>query len=186
VIGVVARAAAVLALVTSSTAAIAQDARVVQASLTAPASRTPAKEIALLDATGKILRLSDYRGRVVLLDFWATSCGGCVQEIPMFIEVAKAYKRRGLEAIGVSEDILYEDLKDANEAWLRVTPFARDRKMPYPVVMGDSRVTADYDVKALPLTLLIDKKGRIAARYIGVVEQKNLETNVKALLTEPR
>jgi len=87
---------------------------------------------------------------------------------------------------GFSEDILYEDLKDADEAWLRVTPFARDRKMPYPVVMGDRRVTADHDVKALPLTFLIDKKGRIAARYIGVVERKNLETNVEALLAEPR
>ena len=92
----------------------------------------------------------------------------------MFIEVANAYKGRGFEAIGVSEDIVYEDLKNADEAWQRVTPFARERKIPYPIVMGDSLVTADYDIKALPLTCLIDNEGRVAATYLGVVERSNL------------
>jgi peroxiredoxin len=178
--------AGLLALIMSSTSSVAQEAKSVRADLKAPASRTPAPGFALQDAPGKILRLSEYRGRVVLLDFWATSCGGCVQEIPMFIEVTKAYKRRGLEAIGVSEDIAYADLKDADEAWRRVTPFVRERKIPYPIVMGDSRVTADYDIKALPLTYLIDKKGRVAATYLGVVERANLESNIKALVAETR
>ena len=178
--------AAVLALIMSSTSGVAQEAKSVRADLKTPASRTLAPNFALQRASGKILRLSEYRGRVVLLDFWATSCGGCVQEIPMFIEVANAYKGRGFEAIGVSEDIVYEDLKNADEAWQRVTPFARERKIPYPIVMGDSRVTADYDIKALPLTYLIDNKGRVAATYLGVVERSNLETNVKALLAEAR
>jgi len=104
----------------------------------------------------------------------------------MFIEVASAYKPRGLQAIGVSEDIVYENLKNADEAWRRVTPFVREWKVPYPIVMGDSRVTADYDIKALPLTYLIDRKGRIAATYPGVVERTSLETNIKALLAEAR
>ena len=178
--------AAILALIMSSTSSVAQEAKSVRADLKGPASRTLAPNFALHDAPGKIMRLSDYRGQVVLLDFWATACGGCVQEIPMFIEVASAYKPRGLQAIGVSEDIVYENLKNADEAWRRVTPFVREWKVPYPIVMGDSRVTADYDIKALPLTYLIDRKGRIAATYPGVVERTSLETNIKALLAEAR
>jgi len=143
-----------------------------------------APDFALQDGTGKVLRLSEYRGRVVLLDFWATKCGGCVQEIPMFVEVAHDYEGRGFEAIGVSEDIVYENLKNADEAWQLVKPFVLERKVPYLIVMGDSRVTADYDIKALPLTHLIDKKGRVAATYVGVVERNNLETNLEALLAE--
>ena len=104
----------------------------------------------------------------------------------MLIEVEKAYERRGLSTIGVSEDIAYAGLKNADEAWDRVRPFVRDRQVPYPVVMGDSRVTATYDIKALPLTYLVDAKGRVAATYGGVVERANLEANIKALLAESR
>ena len=63
----------------------------------------------------------------------------------MLIEVAKTYEDRGLATIGVSEDIVYADLKNADEAWDRVRPFVRDRQVPYLVVMGDGRVTADYE-----------------------------------------
>ena len=104
----------------------------------------------------------------------------------MFVEVANAYQRRGLAAIGVAEDILYENLANADEAWKKVTPFARERKIPYPIVMGDSQVTTAYNITALPLTYLIDKSGRVAATYLGVVERNNLEANVKALLAEAR
>lgn len=178
--------AVVLILALSGTMSRAQEAKTVQAQLKPAATRTLAPDFALEDGTGKIVRLSDYRGRVVLLDFWATECGGCVQEIPMFIEVANAYKRRGLEAIGVSEDIVYSDLKGPEEAWKLVKPFALERKIPYPIVMGDSRVTAAYEIKALPLTQLVDKQGRVAATYLGVVERKNLESNINALIAEAR
>ena len=104
----------------------------------------------------------------------------------MLIEVANAYESRGLATIGVSEDIAYADLKNADEAWDRVRPFVRARQVPYTVLMGDSRVTADYGIKALPLTYLVDAKGRVAATYSGVVERGNLEANIKALLAEPR
>jgi len=173
-----------LGLLLSGTSGFAQEAKGVQAVLTAPRDRPLAPEFALKDTTGKVVRFSEYRGRVVLLDFWATTCGGCIQEIPMFIEVSKAYKGRGLATIGVSEDIAYADLKNADEAWDRVRPFVRDRQVPYLVVMGDSRVTADYDIKALPLTYLVDANGRVAATYSGVVERGNLEANIKALLAE--
>ena len=177
---------ALLAFLGWSTLGLAQATPSVQADLKAPSARTLAPDFALKDTTGKVVRLSEYRGRVVLLDFWATTCAGCIQEIPMFIEVAKTYEDRGLATIGVSEDIAYADLKNADEAWDRVRPFVRDRQVPYTVLMGDSRVTADYAIKALPLTYLVDAKGRVAATYSGVVARGNLEANIRALLAEPR
>ncbi len=168
------------------TSGVAQEPKTAPRSVKAPANRTQAPDFALQDGTGKVVRLSEYRGRVVLLDFWATKCGGCVQEIPMFAEVANAYRARGLEAIGVSEDIVYENLSNAGEAWQLVRPFVRERRVPYLIVMGDSRVTADYDIKALPLTHLIDKQGRVAVTYSGIVARGNLETDLSALLAESK
>jgi cytochrome c biogenesis protein CcmG/thiol:disulfide interchange protein DsbE len=177
---------AAVGLLAVITVGFAQESKRVQTVLTAPSDRTLAPDFSLKDTTGKVVRLSEYRGRVVLLDFWATTCAGCIQEIPMFVEVSKVYEGRGLATIGVSEDIAYADLKSADEAWDRVRPFVRDRKVNYTVLMGDSRVTADYAIKALPLTYLIDGKGRVAATYLGVVARGNLEANIKSLLAEPR
>jgi cytochrome oxidase Cu insertion factor (SCO1/SenC/PrrC family) len=85
-LGLVAVMVALLGLVASSTSGLAQEARSIQAVLKAPSGRTLAPDFALKDTTGKVLRLSEYRGRVVLLDFWATTCAGCIQEIPMLAE----------------------------------------------------------------------------------------------------
>lgn len=170
----------------SSPPARAQEPKSIRAELQPAAKRRAAPTIALQDGTGRTVRLSDFRGRVVLLDFWATSCGGCVQEIPMFVEVVNANEARGLDAIGVSEDIAYENLESADEAWRRIRPFVRERKIPYPIVLADSRVTMAFNITAIPATFLIDRKGRIAATYVGVVERGNLEANVESLLAEAK
>jgi peroxiredoxin len=81
-------------------------------------------------------------------------------------------------------DILYEDLKGPAEAWSLVNPFVQTRKVDYPILMGDDRITKHYSVDALPVTFLIDSRGRIAAKYVGIVDRANLEENIKALLTE--
>lgn len=178
--------ATVLGLAISGVSGVAQDTKTVRATLAAQGKRKLAPNFALKDTSGKVTRLSDYRGRVVLLDFWATTCGGCVEEIPIFIELARAYERQGLATIGVAEDIAYANLKNADAAWARVRPFVREHKVGYTVVMGDSRVTTDYDIQALPLTYLIDAKGRVAAAYNGVVQRSNMEANIKTLLAEAR
>ena len=72
--------------------------------------------------------------------------------------------------MGVSEDIAYENLKGADEAWTLVKPFVRDHKIRYAVLMGDREVTTSYEITALPLTYLIDRRGRIAAVYVGMVD----------------
>jgi peroxiredoxin len=150
-----------------------------------PASiRKPAPPFSLLDASGKAVRLSDYRGKIVLLNFWATECGGCRLEIPSFLALDQAYKGKGLVVAGVSMDILYEDLKDAQEGWSRVKPFVQAHRIEYPILMGNDEVTKRYGIEALPLTHLIDASGRIAASYIGVVDKNDIEANIKILLSE--
>jgi peroxiredoxin len=157
----------------------------VHAGLIAPPNRKPAPAFQLATDAGGKARISDYRGKVVLLNFWATECGGCVLEIPSFIEIEKAYKDKGFTAIGVSMDILYESLKDANEAWSRVRPFMATRGINYTIAMGDDAISKAYALNAFPATYLIDKSGRIAIAYVGVVVNKdNVETNIKRLLSE--
>jgi peroxiredoxin len=108
-----------------------------------------------------------------------------VLEIPSFIELEKAYKEKGFTAVGVSMDISYESLKDANEAWGRVRPFMAEKGINYPIAMGDDAISKAYALKAFPATYLIDKSGKIAVAYVGVVINKdNVETNIKRLLSE--
>ena len=161
--------------------------KTVQASLFSVSARQTAPDFVLKDGSGKSVRLSDYRGTVVLLDFWATKCGGCVEEIPMFIQVAHAYRGKGLRAIGVSEDIIYENLPGGSaQAWGQVKSFVRDHNISYPVVVDDVEVHRSYNITALPLTYLIDVRGRVAATYTGVVDRANLEANITQLLSEGR
>jgi peroxiredoxin len=156
----------------------------VHAALIAPAARKPAPAFHLIDASGKAKQISDYRGKVVLLNFWATDCGGCKLEIPWFIELQQAYKDKGFTAVGVSADISYEDLKNAEEAWSRVKPFIVDHHLNYPILMGDDPVLKSYPIEAFPATYLLDKSGRVAATYVGVVSKDDVESNIKKLLSE--
>jgi peroxiredoxin len=165
-------------------AADGADQPTVRAPLQSVKDRKPAPAFHLTDASGKGMRLSDYRGKVVLLDFWATECGGCKVEIPFFMEFDRAYRSKGLAVVGVSMDVSYEDLKDAKEGWSRVNPFVREHRLKYPILMGDDQITKTFDINALPATYLIDSHGRIAAVYVGVVDKSDVEANIKALLRE--
>lgn len=156
----------------------------VSAPLEQPAVRRQAPAFALLDPKGKSIALAKFRGQPVLLDLWATKCGGCIKEIPYFIDIHHTYARKGLAVIGVSMDILYEDLKGPAEAWSLVKPFVADHHVNYPILMGDDGFTKSYSVTTLPVTYLIDKRGRIAATYTGVVDRADVEKNIKALLAE--
>ena len=162
----------------------AAEPRTVRATLKSALDRKPAPAFRLLNATGKAMRNTDYRGKIVLLDFWATECRGCKTEIPWFMELESAYKKQGVTVVGVSMDILYENLKDANEAWGRVKPFAESHGVNCQILMGDDPVVKAYDIQAMPATYLIDKRGRVAATYIGIVDKDNVEANIKALLAE--
>jgi peroxiredoxin len=157
----------------------------IHAGLIPPANRKPAPSFQLVGADGATIRLADYRGKVLLVNFWATDCGGCVMEIPSFIELQKTYQGRDFTTLGVSMDISYENLKDANEAWGKVRPFMTKHSMDYPIAMGDDAISRAYALNSFPATYLIDKSGRIAGSYVGVLINKdNVATNIRNLLSE--
>ena len=137
--------------------------------------RTPAPGFALASETNTTVSLSRYKGRVVLLDFWATWCTGCKVEIPWYQEFQKKYARRGLTSIGVAMD---------EEGWAIVAPYLDAHPVSYPIVLGDSDVADRYAVAALPVTLLIDRNGKVAARHYGVVDKAGLDSEIRKLLKE--
>ena len=155
----------------------------IRATIEEPQRREVAPAFRLSDASGKTATLSKFRGKVVLLDFWATECGGCVLEIPSFIGIA-AKKTKNLAVVGVSMDIFWEDLKSAEEGWQHVRPFVKTHGVNYPILMGDDKTFKAYKLDALPVTLLLDKKGRIAATYVGIVDKSNIEENIQLLAQE--
>ncbi len=138
--------------------------------------RHPAPDFALKDADGRLVHLSDYRGKVVLLDFWATWCGPCKIEIPWFMEMQRNNKDKGFEVLGVAMD---------DEGWETVKPFLADLGVNYRVVMGnDSTAQAYGGVDALPTTFLIDRTGNIAAVHVGLASKRDFEDGIQALLQQ--
>jgi peroxiredoxin len=137
--------------------------------------RKMAPNFSLDDSHGKTIQLSDFRGRVVLLDFWATWCHGCKTEIPWYMEFDNKYKENGLAVIGVSMD---------EDGWKSVKPFVAEHKINYPIVVGNQELGKLYSVETLPVTLLIDRDGKIAEAHMGMVEKAAFENEIKALLHE--
>lgn len=174
---------AIIAMVVSTTIALfaQQD---VHASLIASADRKPAPALRLIADTGRKTGLDDYRGKVVLLNFWASECGGCVFEIPSIIDIQTTYKKKAFTVVGVSMDIPWEQLKDEKEAWAKVKPFIAKSKINYPILMGHESLFKEFGLTAMPDTLLIDKNGKIAATYVGVISKDNAEANISKLLLE--
>jgi peroxiredoxin len=172
----------VLALAVATTSARAQQG--VHAPLVPPASRQAAPAFQLADASGASKQLTDYRGKVVLLNFWATACGGCKLEIPWLIDLEAAHKGDSFTVLGVSLDTSYEGSKSADQAWTQVKPFVAEHKLNYPVLMGEATLITSYKLAALPASYLIDKQGRIAATYNGLIDKTDVDANITKLLAE--
>jgi peroxiredoxin len=150
-------------------------ARTVKAASIRPASeRKPAPDFALKDADGRTVHLSDYKGKVVLLDFWATWCGPCRMEIPWFIEMQRQNRDRGFEVLGVSMD---------DNGWEDVKPFLAEMEVNYRIVIGNDATAEVYGgVESLPTTFLIDREGRIAVVHVGLTSRKDIQDGVEQLL----
>ena len=127
----------------------------------------------LKDAWGRDVQISSFQGKVVLLNFWATWCGGCREEIPAFIEFQDKYRNRGFTAIGIAMD---------TEGWTKVKPYLKTSKMNYPVVLGNDDLAKQYGLGSMPMTYLIDRSGKIAATYVGLVDRGNCENVISRLL----
>ena len=127
------------------------------------------------DMNGKDVRLSDYKGKVILLDFWATWCGPCKVEIPWFVEFQQKYGAKGLQVIGVSVDDTLDKLK----------PYVAQFKMNYPVLQGlnhDDVQDAYGPMWGIPVTALISREGKICAKHTGMSSKPSFENEIKSLL----
>jgi peroxiredoxin len=135
-----------------------------------------APEFARKDLNGKSLDLKSFRGKVVLLNFWATWCAPCQIEMPTFAAWQQQYGAQGLQVIGISMD---DETAPVRRTVARL-------KLNYPVAMGDAKLGELYGgVLGLPLTYLIDRNGKIRARFQGEVDPKTIEKILKPLLSQP-
>jgi len=129
------------------------------------------------DVQGRSVTLSDYKGKVILLDFWATWCPPCRKEIPGYIELYNTYKSRGLMVIGVSMDEA-DDIAD-------VKKYVAQVKMDYPVLLGaglEADLKPSFGELPLPTSFVLARDGRICARHDGLTAKEQVEHEITALL----
>jgi len=136
-----------------------------------------APDFTLQTLDGQDLTLSQLRGKVVLLDFWATWCGPCRESIPHLVQLHKNYRERGFELLGMNVD------KGDKEA---VRRFVQSMDIPYPVVTTPEDVVRSYGVTGIPVTVLLDKQGKIRERFVGFNSRiaQQLTTQVADLISE--
>jgi cytochrome c biogenesis protein CcmG/thiol:disulfide interchange protein DsbE len=134
--------------------------------------RAPAWQ--LPDVAGKVVNSDQFKGKVVILNFWATWCPPCRAEIPDFVELFKKYESKGLVVVGISLD---------RQGPSVVKPFMEKFGIKYPLVIGDAKVAAAFGgVHAIPTTFVIDRKGDVVARHEGYTDRKIFEEEIARLL----
>ena len=135
---------------------------------------TQAPVFELADLTGKTVSSRDYAGKVVILDFWATWCPPCREEIPHLVQLQSKYQSQGLVIVGLSLDA--GGAKD-------VAPFAEEHNINYPMLIGSDEVAKAYGgVSAIPTTFVIDRQGKVVKRFIGYTPPEVFEETIAPLL----
>jgi peroxiredoxin len=126
----------------------------------------------LTDLNGKAVSLADFRGKVVILDFWATWCPPCKKEIPDFVDLQKSFGAQGVQVVGIALD----DLD-------KVKAFTQQNGINYPVLLGTQDITVKYGgIDGIPTTFVIDRKGKIVNRFEGFRPRSVFEAEIKKLL----
>ncbi|HEY2924111.1 MAG TPA: TlpA disulfide reductase family protein [Candidatus Eisenbacteria bacterium] len=133
-----------------------------------------APDFELADISGKTVRLSDFAGKVVLLDFWATWCPPCRDEVPDFVRLQAKYRQQGVQVVGLSLDA---------EGAKVVRPFAEEYNVNYTMLMANAETAAQFGgILGIPTTFVLDRQGRIVKKFIGRTELKTFEEAIKPLL----
>ena len=140
--------------------------------------RKAAPAFALKDVNGATVTLADFKGQVVLINFWATWCGPCKVEIPWFIEFQQKYKDRDFSVLGISMD---------EDGWKSVKPYLVEHKLNYRVVIGGETLTDLYGgIDSLPTSFIVDRTGRLAATHIGLADKSEYQNEIIKLLEDPK
>jgi thiol-disulfide isomerase/thioredoxin len=134
----------------------------------------PDFELKLLQANGKTMKLSDLKGKAVVLDFWATYCVPCKIEMPWFVDLQKQYGPQGLQVVGVATD---------DEGEKTISEFSKKMGVNYPILLGTENVAQSYGgLSGLPTTFFIDRSGKVVAREVGLVSESQIVDNIKKSL----
>ena len=138
------------------------------------AERKNAPAFELKNAAGETVKLSDYKGKIVLIDFWATWCAPYKASIPWINELSEKYKADGVEVLGISMD---------EEGWNVVKPFIEHMGVKYPIVVGNKRVGYLYgEVDNLPVAFFVDRNQKVAGIHLGAATKKQFESTLQQLL----
>ena len=136
-----------------------------------------APDFQLASIDGRQVKLSDYRGKAVLLNFWASWCGPCKVEMPWFTELQDRYRQQGLEVIGVAAD---------NEGSDKIKNFVEKMHVKYTILLGTDQVSDAYGgIQGLPTSFYIDRDGRIVKQVAGLISEDEIEANIKKALQQP-
>jgi thiol-disulfide isomerase/thioredoxin len=138
-------------------------------------SMAPDFTLKTLGADGKNLQLSSLRGKAVLINFWATWCEPCKIEMPWLVELQKKYGPQGFQILGVAQD-------DSSEK--TITTFAQKMGLNYPILQGDNRVGDLYPSQGLPLSVYVDRSGKVVSQVVGLVSESVMEDAIKKSLSQ--
>jgi cytochrome c biogenesis protein CcmG/thiol:disulfide interchange protein DsbE len=152
-----------------------------------PLKDKPAPAFVLEDLNGKKVSLASYKGKAVLLNFWATWCGPCKIETPWIIQLRNKYAPQGFEVLGIDSE--GDDAKPGSETWNKdkaaIAKFAQQEKIPYPVLVDGDSISKPYgDLADLPTSFYLDRKGTVVAAQVGINSESDIEANIKKAMGE--
>jgi cytochrome c biogenesis protein CcmG/thiol:disulfide interchange protein DsbE len=146
----------------------------------------PAPEFTLDDLSGKKVSLDSYKGKALLINFWATWCGPCKVETPWLIDLRNKYVGQGFEVLGISTE--GDDLKKGDKAgWAKdkaaIAKFVAEEKVTYPVLIDGDSLSEKYGgLDAMPTSFFVDRKGNVVAAQMGLTSASDIENNIKKAL----
>lgn len=146
----------------------------------------PAPDFVLQDLSGKTVALSSFKGKPLLINFWATWCGPCKIETPWLIELQNEYASKGFEIVGIStegEDLKPDDKEGLGRQKTAIAKFVKDEHMQYPVLInGDSLASVYGGLDAMPTSIYVNAEGKVVAVQLGITSKDDMEENVKKAL----